>query len=106
MRRSYQQILDKLKPVADENPERFMRFYDRVYLLLQAIKPGQTVLIEQCCTERSRELFVDVVELCIIESRLHDNPDDGQLCFSVDMKSIFRDEIFRSSERKTFFYKT
>ena len=98
MARSYQEILDKLKPIYEEQPERFTKFYDAITVLLFGLKPGTSILIAEHCTERSRNLFMDVAEMVIIEDLMHRDAMDGVLEFSDDRKSIRRTSSMRPSK--------
>lgn len=98
MARSYHSIVDKLKPIQEKVPNRFKRFYDQVFLLLQSIPEGKSILVREHCTARSLEMFVDVAELCIIESMAHRGKDDSWLEFTEDRKEIRRVAPFRPSK--------
>ena len=98
MARSYQDILNKVMPIYDAQPERFTKFYNAITVLLSGLKPGTSILIAQHCTERSRELFMDVAEMVIIEDLMHRDAMDGVLEFSDDRKSIRRTPSFRPSK--------
>ena len=47
MARSYQEILDKVKPIYEAHPERFTKFYDAITVLLFNLKPGTSILIAE-----------------------------------------------------------
>ena len=97
MRRSHADIMEKLKPIEADSPQRFKIFYDRIYCLLISLKPGQKLLVDDCCTARSRELFLDIVELCIIEERAHaDVALGGLLELNDDETMIIRGEALLS----------
>lgn len=98
MARSYQEILAKVKPIYDAQPERFTKFYNRITVLLNELKPGTSILIAEHCTPRSLELFMDVAEMVIIEDLMHRDAMDGVLEFSHDRKSIRRTESFKPSK--------
>lgn len=98
MARSYQEILAKVQPIYEAQPERFTKFYDAITVLLFNLKPGTSILISEHCTERSRELFMDVAEMVIIEDLRHRDATDGILEFSDDRKSIRRTMTFKPSE--------
>lgn len=90
--------MDKVKPIYEEEPERFMKFYDAITVLLFGLKPGTSILIAEHCTERSRNLFMDVAEMVIIEDLMHRDAMDGVLEFSDDRKSIRRTSSMRPSK--------
>lgn len=98
MPRSYSEILAKVEPIYEAQPERFTKFYDRITVLLNDLKPGTSILIAEHCTPRSLELFMDVAEMVIIEDLMHRDAMDGVLEFSDDRKSIRRTEVYRPSK--------
>ena len=104
MSRSYQEILSKVMPIYEAHPERFTKFYDAITVLLFGLKPGTSILISEHCTERSRELFMDVAEMVIIEDLMHRNTADGILEFSDDRRSIRRTETFKPSKNLFSYY--
>ena len=105
MARSYQEILAKVKPIYDAQPERFTKFYNRITVLLNELKPGTSILIAEHCTPRSLELFMDVAEMVIIEDLMHRDAMDGILEFSHDRKSIRRTESFKPSKSLFSYYR-
>ena len=105
MARSYQEILTKVKPIYDAQPERFTKFYNRITVLLNELKPGTSILIAEHCTPRSLELFMDVAEMVIIEDLMHRDAMDGVLEFSHDRKSIRRTESFKPSKSLFSYYR-
>ena len=105
MARSYQEILAKVKPIYDAQPERFTKFYNRITVLLNELKPGTSILIAEHCTPRSLELFMDVAEMVIIEDLMHRDAMDGVLEFSHDRKSIRRTESFKPSKSLLSYYR-
>ena len=90
MPRTYGEIIAQLKPTIERSPERFMRFYDKVYLLLSAIPAGKAIFVREHCTERSREIFLNVAEMVIIEDHIHRDPLKGWLDFNDDKTMISR----------------
>lgn len=88
MARSYQEILEKVMPLAGRDPGRFKRFYDRVTELLLRIPEGGSIIVSEHCTARSLELFMDVAEMCIIEELFHKSINDALLEFSDDRSEI------------------
>ena len=105
MARSFQEILAKVKPIYDAQPERFTKFYNRITVLLNELKPGTSILIAEHCTPRSLELFMDVAEMVIIEDLMHRDAMDGVLEFSHDRKSIRRTESFKPSKSLFSYYR-
>ncbi len=100
--RSHEEIMDALKAVERTNPERFKLFYDKVYLLLESIPPGESIEVAMYCMPKSMDLFYDIAELYMIEEREHKEPEEGLLYFSDDRKSIIRS---RSLIRNNFYVK-
>ena len=98
MPRSYSEILAKIEPIYEAQPERFTKFYNQITVLLNDLKPGKSILIAEHCTPRSLELFMDVAEMIIIEDLMHRDATDGVLEFSHDRKSIRRTESFKPSK--------
>ena len=105
MTRSYQEILDKVMPIYEAQPERFTKFYDAITVLLFGLKPGTSILISEHCTERSREMFMDVAEMVIIEDLMHRDASDGVLEFSDDRRSIRRTEVIKPSKNLYSYYR-
>lgn len=90
MARTHREIVDKLLLVFNEQPGRFTAFYDKIYLLLTELQEGQSIVVDAICSNASRELFLDIVELCIIEERYHKHINDGVLDMTDDQNVIRR----------------
>lgn len=89
--RSYQDIINKVMPIYRKQPKRFRTFYDNVFLILTDLKPGRDLVIRACCTERSRELFIDCAEMIMYEEYFHKiDLKRGELEFVDDTRSIIR----------------
>ena len=104
MARSYQEILEKVMPLAGRDPGRFKRFYDRVTELLLRIPEGGSIIVSEHCTARSFELFMDVAEMCIIEELFHKSINDALLEFSDDRSEIRRCPAWRPAVPYRHFY--
>ena len=64
---TYQEILEEVLPVYHQNPERFMRFYHAVNNILAAIPEGSSIRIDEHCKPASRDLFIKIAAMYIIE---------------------------------------
>ena len=89
MRRTYKQIIEDLKAVEVQDPQRFRRFYDAAWLRLKALKPGQRIEIDKVCAENARELFRSIIE-AIIEEMEHLKETDAILQLSEEDKFVER----------------
>lgn len=105
MGRTYGEILKKVKPVFEQYPERFTKFYDRITVLLTELKPGESIVIADNCTPKSYDLFMDVAEMVVIEDVIHRDPNEGILEFSVDRKKIRRTQGFILAKKFSSFSK-
>ena len=65
--RSYKEILDKVIPIYHQDPERFLRFYRAVNNIVASIPEGESILIDDHCKPASRELFIDIACMFIME---------------------------------------
>ncbi len=70
--------MNKLLPLYEADRERFMRFYNAVYLMLSALAPGQSLRIADHCSKNDISLFRLVAELVILEEL---NREDLDMCF-------------------------
>lgn len=85
---SYNDIIARLMPLYEKAPERFMKFYDAVYLMCHELPEGSRFRIADRCAEKSVPLFRDLVALCIM-----DEPYDayrGMLELSEDREWVRR----------------
>lgn len=87
----------ELIPVYEENPQRFMRFYNAVYLLLCNIPEGGLLRIADHCKPPSYGLFVQCACLCIMEECNRCGITDALLEFSDDYTEIRRSVKFKKS---------
>lgn len=85
---TYQEILAEVLPVYHQNPERFMRFYRAVNNILATIPEGGSIRIDEHCKPASRELFVKIASMYIIEETIRKEALDDFLEFSDDYSSI------------------
>lgn len=69
---------NELKKWLNEDCERTMIFYRRVYTLLDELKPGVSIHIPDICKESSYELLIKMVCLYILECSNY----PGFTCFS------------------------
>ena len=91
-------------PLYREDPERFMRFYNAVYLLLCSIPEGGVLCIAQHCKPSSYGLFVKCACLCMMEERRQRDVKDALLEFNDDYTKIRRCVKFIKSVVKPNFY--
>lgn len=84
-------------PFYEENPARFMRFYNAVYLLLNSIPASGFIRIADHCQPTSYSLFVKCACLCILEERFYCEEIDTMLEFSDDYAEIRRSEKFKKT---------
>lgn len=78
-----------LLPLYQEEPSRFMRFYNAVYLKLLSIPEGGILRIADHC-RKNVELFIKVANLLMIEEISHKKATDDLLEFSDDYTTIRR----------------
>lgn len=92
---THSEIMARLLPLYERAPERFIKFFDAVYLMCAELPEGTRFRISDRCAAKSMDLFRDIAALCIIEQPF--NVSVGQLEFSDDMEWIIRKTGFRSS---------
>ena len=98
---THSEIMARLLPLYEQAPQRFLKFYDAVYLMCMELPEGSRFRISDRCAPKSVDLFKDIAALCIIEQ-----PFDiyaGQLEFSDDMEFIIRKMGFKSSKKHPLF---
>lgn len=61
---TYRQLIDELLPLYEAQHDRFMRFYDAVWLMLYNMPEGTTLNIAERCKPADRDLFFKVA--CLI----------------------------------------
>lgn len=86
MGETHSSIMARLMPLYEMTPERFMAFYDAVYLMCVDLPEGCQFRISDRCREKDLELFRDIVKTFIAEQ-----PYDkyaGQLELSDDMEYV------------------
>ena len=74
--------MTRILPLYEQAPERFMRFYNAVWLMCHELPEGGRFRIADRCAEKSVPLFRDIAALCIM-----DEPEDtgrGSLEFEDD----------------------
>ena len=70
------------------SPERFMRFYHAVNNILAAIPEGSSIRIDEHCKPASRDLFIKIAAMYIIEETTRKDVLDDFLEFSDDYSAI------------------
>lgn len=88
--------MQELMPLYQEEPKRFMRFYDAVYLLLDKIPEGCTLRISDHVRPTSYNLFVTIASLLVIEENCRKGVFDDYLEFSDDYSAIRRTKKYPS----------
>lgn len=96
--------ISEVLPLYEENPGRFMRFYNTIYLLLCNIPPLGSIRVADHCQPASYSIFVKCVCLCILEERHQSEEIDRMLEFSDDYTEIRRSGIFRKFVYQNPFY--
>lgn len=85
---TYQEILSEILPIYRQDPERFMRFYHAVNNILATIPEGESICIDDHCKQTSRDLFIKIASMYIIEETIRKGVLDDFLEFSDDYSSI------------------
>lgn len=85
---SYKELLDEVMPIYRRDPERFMRFYHAVNNILASIPEGESIRIDDHCKPASRELFIKIATMYIMEEMILKSCLDGFLEFSDDYSAI------------------
>ncbi len=95
---TYQDILKRTLQLRDEQPERFRRFYDKVWLMLLKLPEGGTIHIDRCCTPQSQQLFQDIAALTIMEQKT--NIWGGNLEFLDENLTIIRRTVTAGKKKR------
>lgn len=85
---THSEIMARLMPLYEKAPERFLKFYDAVWLMCYDLPEGAQFRIADRCAAKSIPLFRDIVALCVMEE-----PYDiykGRLELSDDMEIVRR----------------
>lgn len=97
---SYQEIMARILPLYEQAPERFMRFYNAVWLMCHELPEGGRFRIADRCAEKSIPLFRDIAALCIM-----DEPYDvckGTLEFEDEtMEWVHRGNAIKQPDKKS-----
>ena len=83
MNEAYSNIIARLVPLYDMAPQRFMAFYNAVYLMCIDLPEGYRFRISDRCQGKDLALFRDIVKTLIAEQPY--NKYMGQLELSDDM---------------------
>ena len=73
---SYKEVLDEVMPIYHQDPDRFMRFYHAVNNILATIPEGESIRIDEHCTPASRDLFIKIATMYIMEEMILKSSDD------------------------------
>lgn len=84
----------ELDPIFHMDKERFMRFFNAVYKLLDDIQPGHEVFIPNVCQEKSFEVFIKVAGYYIYEESKRTTWRDSCIEFSDDYCTLKRSYDF------------
>lgn len=67
MKTTYREILEEVLPFYRQDPERFMNFYHRVNNIVASIPEGESIRINDFCKPASRNLFIKVASMYMME---------------------------------------
>lgn len=87
---SYSDLIKDLLPLYRQEPERFMRFYNAIYLKLLNIPEGGVLRIVDHCSQKAMGTFIKIASLFIIEDLCRKEVTDDFLEFSDDHTTIRR----------------
>jgi hypothetical protein len=87
---THSELMAELMPMYQQEPSRFMQFYDKVYMLLLGIPEGGVLRIRDHFRERALDMFMKVASLLIIEEINKKAATDDLLEFSDDYTTIRR----------------
>jgi len=90
MTKSHSELMKELIPLYQEDPQRFMRFYNAVYLLLDKLPEGSILRISDHVRPTSYHLFATIASLLVIEENCRKGVFDDYLEFSDDYSEIRR----------------
>ena len=96
--------INELISVYKENPERFNRFYNAVYLLLDGIPECGSIRVMDHCEASSYDLFIKCACWIIQEETEQKELTDALLEFSDDYTIIHRCAKFVKSKSWVHFY--
>lgn len=85
---TYSELIKELYPLYQQEPVRFMRFYNAVYKKLFSIQEGEVLRIADHCSKKTMGMFIKVASLFIIEDTCRKNVTDDLLEFSDDYTMI------------------
>ena len=86
---THKEILEELLPLCHQDTERFMRFYHAVNNILANIPEGESIRIDEHCKPASRNLFIKIASLYIMEDLMRkESALDDYLEFIDDYKEI------------------
>lgn len=94
MTSTHSELMQELLPLYDKDPNRFMRFYNAIYLMLLNIPEGGALIIAEHCSKAAIGMFIKVASLLIIEDTCSKSVTDDLLEFSDDYTMIRRSYKF------------
>lgn len=92
---THEEIIQRLIPLQEKSHNRFMAFYHEVCALCHDLPEGQSFRISDKCNDKSKNLFRDIVALCIMEEPY--DISKGELELSDDGEFVRRTVGFRPS---------
>nr|DAK18114.1 MAG TPA: hypothetical protein [Caudoviricetes sp.] len=87
---TYSELVKELYPLYEQEPTRFMHFYNAVYMKLLSIQEGEVLRIADHCSKKTMNMFIKVASLFIIEETCRKSITDDLLEFSDDYSMIKR----------------
>lgn len=90
MAASHSELMKELLPLYHQEPTRFMRFYNLVYIKIISIPEGGVLRIANYCSKEAIGLFIKIASLLIIEETCRKEVTDDLLEFSDDYTIIRR----------------
>lgn len=98
---TYKELIDELLPLYEAQHDRFMRFYNAVWLMLYNLPEGATLDITERCNEADRDLFFKVASLIMMSDmpgREYYFVDDAQTIirrgYVFVPKKIYRNKFY------------
>lgn len=99
--------IPELLEIFHQDPERFMKFYNSVFILLYDIPPGGSLNVVDHCKEKSYGLFVKCACYCIMEElSFRNGATDAMLIFNDTYTVIYRGREFIPAKTYKHYYST
>lgn len=94
-------IMEELLMLHEQYPERFMQFYNSIYMLIHDLPEGKSLLIADHCKPKSIELFKKISSILIADYNAKKDCMEDYYEFSIDGESIRHYSKFRSQQKKS-----